>query len=161
MLWCECGVCVIGCEVRCLMGNVECLEPTRAFAASHLCDCGIAWRLMVLGGQHCRAGARALRGGGEGGGERWWVCGFVMWLSRLVICAAWRWRDHAKTHSCQCVWAELWSCDGGSWTCTNARCVFTFVRAWDDSRRVCLCCIFASACVQWGADGWDVMLRSA
>ena len=48
---------------------VECLELTRAFAATHMCDCWIIWRLMVLGGERIRAGARAFLGGGEGGGS--------------------------------------------------------------------------------------------
>ena len=52
------------CEVRCLLGIFECLELTRAFPGTHVCDCGIAWSVMVLGVQHQRAGARAFRGGG-------------------------------------------------------------------------------------------------
>jgi len=45
----------------------EPLEVTRAFTESCVCDCGIFWRLMVLGGQQQRAGARAFLGGAEGG----------------------------------------------------------------------------------------------
>ena len=61
-----CSVCGVGCvcEVRCLLGIFECLELTRAFAATHVCDCGIAWRLMVLGLELLRAGAGAFRRGG-------------------------------------------------------------------------------------------------
>ena len=29
----------------------ECLELTRAFAVPHVCDCGIGWRLIVLGAE--------------------------------------------------------------------------------------------------------------
>ena len=67
-----CSVCGIGCvraEVRSQLGIVECLELTRAFAGSYVCDCGIAWRLMVLGVEPEWAGARAFRGGVEGGGS--------------------------------------------------------------------------------------------
>ncbi len=45
----------------------ECLELTRAFAETQLCDCGIGWRLIVLGGERLRAGARAFRWRGGGG----------------------------------------------------------------------------------------------
>jgi len=51
----------------------ECLELTRAFAGSHVCDCGIGWRLVVLGVQLIRAGARAFLGGG-GRGDIGWAC---------------------------------------------------------------------------------------
>jgi hypothetical protein len=62
------------------MGNVECLEPTRAFAASHLCDCGIAWSRMVLGVERLRAGKWAFRKGVEGGRALLgsWVCDVVV-----------------------------------------------------------------------------------
>jgi len=67
------------CEVP--AGDVfECLELMRAFAGSHMCDCWIIWRLMVLGAERLWAGARAFLGGGGGGGERCWVVRFVMWL---------------------------------------------------------------------------------
>ncbi len=43
----------------------ECWVLMRAFAGSHVCACGIGWRLIVLGAEQLRAGARAfLRGGG-------------------------------------------------------------------------------------------------
>ena len=45
----------------------ESLELTRACAETHVCDCGIGWRLVVLGAERLRAGARAFLGGGEGG----------------------------------------------------------------------------------------------
>jgi len=32
-----------------------------------VCDCGVIWRLRVLGVEWPRAGARAFRGRGEGG----------------------------------------------------------------------------------------------
>ena len=41
-----------------------CLELTRASAGLHVCDCGVVWRLMVLGVQRLRAGARAFSGEG-------------------------------------------------------------------------------------------------
>ena len=55
-------VCVVfvelgACEVRCLLVIFECLELTRAFAGTHVCDCGVIWRLMVLGAERQRAGA--------------------------------------------------------------------------------------------------------
>ena len=48
-----CSVCGNGCVcgVRCLWEIFECFEVTRAFAVPHVCDCGIAWRPMVLGAQ--------------------------------------------------------------------------------------------------------------
>ena len=48
---------------------------SRVFAVPYVCDCGIAWRLMVLGIQQLRAGARVFLGGAEGGGERCWTGG--------------------------------------------------------------------------------------
>ena len=51
--------------VRCLLVIFECLELTRTFAGTHMCDCGVIWRLMVLGAEQCRAGARAFRGRGR------------------------------------------------------------------------------------------------
>ena len=53
----------------CMFLIFECLELTCAFAATYVCDCGIAWRLTVLGAKLLRAGARAFLGGGEGGGS--------------------------------------------------------------------------------------------
>ena len=52
------------CEVRCLLGIFECLELTCGSAVPYMCDCWIAWRLMVLGAEHQRAGARVFRRGG-------------------------------------------------------------------------------------------------
>ena len=40
---------------------------TRATAGTHLCDCGVVWRLMVFGIQQLRAGARAFCGEGPRG----------------------------------------------------------------------------------------------
>ena len=65
------------CEVH--ICNFECLELTRAIAATYVCDCGVIRRLMVLGFGWFRAGAKAFRGGAEGV-ERCCVGGFVMWL---------------------------------------------------------------------------------
>ncbi len=45
----------------------EFLELTRAFAGTYVCDCGVIWRLKVLGLELLWTGARAFRGGGEGG----------------------------------------------------------------------------------------------
>ena len=50
-VWCAVFVALGVCEVMCLLGIFECLELTRAFAATHVCDCGIARSLMVLGGE--------------------------------------------------------------------------------------------------------------
>ena len=58
----------IGCEERCVEVIFECLELTCASAAIHVCDCGVIWRLMVLGVEQQRAGARVFRGRGRGGG---------------------------------------------------------------------------------------------
>ena len=54
--------------MRCALVIFEFLELTHAFAVTYVCDCGVIWRLMVLGLEQPRAGARAFRGGGEGGG---------------------------------------------------------------------------------------------
>ena len=45
----------------------ECRELTRVFAVAHVCDCGVVWRLMVLGEQRARSGARAFCGEGQRG----------------------------------------------------------------------------------------------
>ena len=45
----------------------EFLELTRAFAVTYVCDFGVVWRLILLGLELEWAGARAFRGGGEGG----------------------------------------------------------------------------------------------
>ena len=63
-VWCALSVALVVCEVMCLLGIFECLELTRACLASYMCDCGIAWNGVVLGAEHLRAGARALRRGG-------------------------------------------------------------------------------------------------
>jgi hypothetical protein len=57
------------CEVSesCLQQIFEYLELTRAFSDEYLCDFGIIWRLIVLGVQRPRAGARVFRGGGKRG----------------------------------------------------------------------------------------------
>ena len=88
--WCErcCGVSAVGVqwlwnwvrgEVDCLLVMFERSELTRAFEGTHVCDCGIIGRLMVLGVQQQRAGAIAFRGGGEGG-QPCCVGEFVTWL---------------------------------------------------------------------------------
>ncbi len=46
--------------------GLECLELTRA-SAVYVCDCGVVWRLMVLGEQRFRTGARAFCGEGQRG----------------------------------------------------------------------------------------------
>jgi hypothetical protein len=54
--------------------GLEYLELTRAFAATHVCDCGDVWRLMVLGIQRLRGGARAICGEGlRGERDAGWV----------------------------------------------------------------------------------------
>ena len=67
---------------RCMREGIECLELTRASAGSHVCDCGVVWRLMVLGIQRLWDGARAFSGEGvEGGISRCgggWVCDVVV-----------------------------------------------------------------------------------
>ena len=67
------------CAVRSQLGIVECLKLTRAFAGTYVCDCGVIWRLMVLGLQRVWAGARVFRKGADEE-EGAWVGGFVMWL---------------------------------------------------------------------------------
>ena len=39
--------------------GLECLELTHAPAVTYVCDCGAVWKLMVLGEQQLRSGARA------------------------------------------------------------------------------------------------------
>ena len=59
------GVMCCGTECgRCMREGLECLELTRRVTGSHVCDCGVVWRLMVLGVQRQRAGARAFSGEG-------------------------------------------------------------------------------------------------
>jgi hypothetical protein len=53
-----------------MLVSFECLELTSALAGSHVCDCGVIWKVMVLGVQQQRAGAVVFCGGGEGGGDR-------------------------------------------------------------------------------------------
>ena len=53
----ECG--------RCMREGFECRELTRASAGSHVCDCGVVWRLVVLG--EGKSGARACWGEGRRG----------------------------------------------------------------------------------------------
>ena len=54
--------------------GLEYLELMRASAATHLCDCGDVWRLMVLGGQLLGSGARAICGEGlRGERDAVWV----------------------------------------------------------------------------------------
>ena len=61
-----------------LAGDVfACFELTRAFAGSHVCDCGIAWSLKVLGAEQQRGGERAFLGGGGGAMLGGRVCGVV------------------------------------------------------------------------------------
>ena len=55
--------------VSCLLGPFQCFQLTRAFVATHMCDCWIIWRLMVLGFEQLRAGAMAFRAGGKGEGS--------------------------------------------------------------------------------------------
>ena len=63
-----CGVMCCGIECgRCMREGLECLELTRAAAATHVCDCGVVWRLMVLGEQQRKAGVRACCGEGRRG----------------------------------------------------------------------------------------------
>jgi len=52
--------------VSCLLGPFQ-IQLTRTFVATHMCDCWIIWRLMVLGFEQPWAGAMAFRGGGKGG----------------------------------------------------------------------------------------------
>ncbi len=49
-------------DVRCIVMIFEWLELILESAVTHLCDCGVIWRLMVLGDRWCgpRAGARVL-----------------------------------------------------------------------------------------------------
>ena len=54
-------------DVRCIVMIFEWLELTLVSAVTHVCDCGVIWRLMVLGGEWGGAGARAVGGGWEVG----------------------------------------------------------------------------------------------
>ena len=60
--------------------GLECLELTHWFTGTHVCDCGVVWRLMVLGDQRLRAGAREFCGEGRMGERDVGVGGFEMWL---------------------------------------------------------------------------------
>jgi len=53
---------------------------SRVFTDAYVCDCGVIWRLMVLGIQQQRTGAREFLGGAEGGGSDVGWVGHVMWL---------------------------------------------------------------------------------
>ena len=65
-----------------LLGAFDCLELILgAFAGTHVCDCGIAWQLMVLGVEQPRAGARVFRGGAKGGGG----VVLVLWVCDVVV----------------------------------------------------------------------------
>jgi hypothetical protein len=70
----------IGGDVMYLLGSIETLELKRAFAVPYVCDCGIAWKRMVLGTERQWAGGRALLGGAEGGRAifGWQVCDLVV-----------------------------------------------------------------------------------
>ncbi len=47
-------------------GDFEWLDLTSVYAVLHnLCDCGVIWRLMVLGLQRVWAGARVFRKGAD------------------------------------------------------------------------------------------------
>ena len=61
----ECG--------RCMREGLEWLQLTRAFAGTYVCDCGVVWRLMVLGVQLLWAGGRAF-------------CGEVLWCVVVTPC---------------------------------------------------------------------------
>ena len=52
----------------------------RASAVSHVCDCGVVWRLIVLGVQRLGIGARDVSGEGRMGERDVGMGGFVMWL---------------------------------------------------------------------------------
>jgi len=58
----------------------EYLELTRASLGTLMCDCGVIWRLMVLGVQRLWAGARAFHGWEEEGEAMmgWWACDVVV-----------------------------------------------------------------------------------
>ena len=71
--------CRIECG-RCMREGLECLELTRWFTATHVCDCGVVWRLMVLGKEQLRAGAREFCGEGRMGEREVGVSEFEMWL---------------------------------------------------------------------------------
>ena len=49
--------------MRCVLVIFEFLELTLVSAVTYLCDCGVIWRLMVLGDRWFgpRAGARVFR----------------------------------------------------------------------------------------------------
>ena len=46
-------------EVSRVLVIFECSELTRSSTVTHVCDCGVTWKLVVLGGQQLRAGAKA------------------------------------------------------------------------------------------------------
>ena len=80
-----------------------------------------------------------------------WVCDLVVTPCDL---AAWGWQLYRSKNSCCCVWAELWSCHGGSWICTSARCVCLWVLVGDWDAGACLRCALATfACNLRQLDG--------
>ena len=52
-------------DVRCILMLFEWFELTLMSAGSHVCDCGVVWRLMVLGAERLRTGARVFCGEGR------------------------------------------------------------------------------------------------
>ena len=56
-------------DVRCFRMLFEWTELTLVSAATHLCDCGVIRRPVVLGVQQPGTGARVFRRGGEGWGS--------------------------------------------------------------------------------------------
>ncbi len=61
------------CKDRCLLEIFECLKLTRGFTVPCLCDCRVIWRLVLLGAEQQRAGARAFRAGSGVWGDGVWA----------------------------------------------------------------------------------------
>ncbi len=69
--------------MRCVLVIFEFLELTRAFAVPYVCDCGVIWRLMVLGVECPRAGATDSRPSGL---FELWSCDGVSWTGTSARC---------------------------------------------------------------------------
>ncbi len=63
------SMCGIRCKMRHLLEIIECSKLTLAAAVPHMCNCGVIWRIMVLGVERLWTGAKEFCGGLEGGGS--------------------------------------------------------------------------------------------